>query len=125
MRNPQFDLYIIIVTYALHKRCTHRYQVGHLFGIRHCVFGRCLMNGSNHMVEGDGRPFALCPVDVRKVVDTHDAGRLGPIDLVARERALLEWFTAHGLDMDARLARQRIATLGGVVAPVAQPLDVK
>ena len=90
------------------------HEVGHLFGIRHCIFARCLMNGSNHMAEADDRPFALCPVDTRKIADTHAAARLGPIDLVARERAMLEWFTAHGLDIDARLARQRITALGGV-----------
>lgn len=101
------------------------HETGHLFGIRHCVFAKCLMNGSNHMAEADDRPFALCPVDTRKVADTHAVARLGagPLDLVAREGAMLDWFVAHGLHDDARLARQRITALGGgdAVAPCAAP----
>ena len=39
----------------------------HLFGVRHCVYACCLMNGSNHLGESESRPFALCPVDTRKL----------------------------------------------------------
>mmetsp|Transcript_72816 Transcript_72816/g.144711 ORF Transcript_72816/g.144711 Transcript_72816/m.144711 type:complete len:113 (-) Transcript_72816:836-1174(-) len=44
----------------------------HLFGIKHCVYASCLMNGSNHLEEAESRPFTLCPVDLRKLQLTLD-----------------------------------------------------
>lgn len=46
------------------KTLTH--ELGHLMGISHCVFFNCLMNGSNHAAESEGRPELLCPVCLRK-----------------------------------------------------------
>jgi archaemetzincin len=43
------------------------HETGHMFGIDHCVWYRCLMNGSNHLAESDARPLHLCPVDLRKL----------------------------------------------------------
>jgi archaemetzincin len=43
------------------------HEAGHLFGIEHCIWYRCLMNGSNHLAEADARPLHLCPVDLRKL----------------------------------------------------------
>lgn len=43
------------------------HELGHMFGIRHCVLYRCLMNGSNHLAESDARPLHLCPLDVEKL----------------------------------------------------------
>jgi archaemetzincin len=38
-----------------------------MFGMEHCIWYRCLMNGSNHMDESDARPLHLCPVDLQKL----------------------------------------------------------
>jgi archaemetzincin len=38
-----------------------------MFGMKHCIWYRCLMNGSNHLAEADARPLHLCPVDLRKL----------------------------------------------------------
>ncbi|KAG2392689.1 hypothetical protein C9374_011414 [Naegleria lovaniensis] len=43
------------------------HEIGHMFGIKHCIFYQCAMNGSNHMDESDSRPIELCPVDLRKL----------------------------------------------------------
>jgi len=43
------------------------HEASHLFGIEHCIWYRCLMNGSNHLAEADARPLHLCPVDLRKL----------------------------------------------------------
>ena len=43
------------------------HETGHMFGLEHCVWYRCLMNGSNHLAESDARPPRLCPVDLRKL----------------------------------------------------------
>jgi len=32
------------------------HEVGHMFGLAHCVHYECLMNGSNHLEESDRRP---------------------------------------------------------------------
>ena len=50
------------------RRCamTLCHEIGHLLGIHHCVFARCLMNGSGHLGEAEGRPFQLCPIDAKK-----------------------------------------------------------
>lgn len=47
------------------KVLTH--EICHMFGIEHCIFYHCLMNGSNHLEESDARPLHLCPVDLRKL----------------------------------------------------------
>eukprot|EP01084_Bolivina_argentea_P318817 552990_1 len=43
------------------------HEIGHLFGIKHCVFFECIMNGSNHDQEADIKPVYLCPVCLHKL----------------------------------------------------------
>ena len=43
------------------------HEIGHLLGLRHCVYYACLMNGSTSLAEGDTRPLHLCPIDLRKL----------------------------------------------------------
>ena len=45
-------------------------EVTHLFGVKHCIYARCVMNGSNHIEEAESRPFVVCPVCLRKVHDS-------------------------------------------------------
>ena len=33
------------------------HELGHMFGLPHCVFFSCCMNGSNHDEESQIRPF--------------------------------------------------------------------
>ena len=73
-----------------------------------------LMNGSNHLEEAEDRPFAICPIDVKKWHLALTAAELGPnvcTDLCAREEALLTIFMKHGLRADAARCRQRLAAL--------------
>lgn len=44
------------------------HEVLHMFGLGHCVFFQCMMNGSGHISEDDSQPMHLCPVDLRKFV---------------------------------------------------------
>jgi hypothetical protein len=48
-----------------------------LISLEHCIFFRCIMNGSNHLDESDARPMFFCPVCLRKhwfeVVTTADS----------------------------------------------------
>ena len=72
------------------------------------------MNGSNHLEESEDRPFAICPIDVKKWHLALMAADLGPeacSDLCVREEALLAIFMNHGLRADAARCRQRLAAL--------------
>ena len=46
------------------------HELGHLFGLAHCLYFTCLMNGANHEVEMDRQPLYLCPVCLRKLHST-------------------------------------------------------
>lgn len=50
---------------AVLQTLTH--EIGHIFGLRHCQWLACLMQGSNHLEEADRRPLDLCPVCLRKL----------------------------------------------------------
>jgi archaemetzincin len=41
------------------KVLTH--ETAHMFGLAHCVYFKCVMNGSNHLQEIDARPLHLSP----------------------------------------------------------------
>jgi len=47
------------------KVLTH--ETAHMFGIAHCIYFKCVMNGSNYLQESDARPVPLCPVCLRKL----------------------------------------------------------
>ncbi len=43
------------------------HETGHMFGITHCVFYRCAMNGSNSLADADDAPLDFCPACERKL----------------------------------------------------------
>jgi archaemetzincin len=40
------------------KECTH--ELGHTFGLTHCAFTRCVMSGSNTVLDVDAKALNLC-----------------------------------------------------------------
>jgi archaemetzincin len=55
-------------TLLLRRSCkVLAHETNHMFGLAHCTFFNCLMNGSNHLAESDRRPLHLCPVCLRKL----------------------------------------------------------
>ena len=44
------------------------HEIGHMFGITHCVYNRCLMNGFNHIEENYLNPLEFCPICFRKII---------------------------------------------------------
>ena len=54
-----------LVLYRACKVMTH--EIGHMFGIRHCIHFECGMNGCNHIQESETRPLYYCPVCFRKL----------------------------------------------------------
>jgi archaemetzincin len=43
------------------------HEIGHLFGMKHCVFYNCVLNGCNNFEEFDSKPLYMCPVCIRKL----------------------------------------------------------
>jgi len=68
------------------------HETGHMFGIHHCTAYECIMNGSNHLAEMDGRPMWFCPECVQKVWWGCD---VKPVD---RYRSLAEFADMHELE---------------------------
>ncbi|KAI3365596.1 hypothetical protein L3Q82_010677 [Scortum barcoo] len=65
------------------KVMTH--EIGHMFGIKHCQWLSCVMQGSNHLEESDRRPLDFCPICLRKLQFA-----IG-FNLGERYKALLHW----------------------------------
>jgi archaemetzincin len=83
---------------AAFRRCLRRalmtaaHETGHILTMKHCTAFRCLMNGSNHSAERDGRPAHLCPVCLRKLVWNLQ------VEPAAYLRRLAAFHRRHGLD---------------------------
>jgi archaemetzincin len=81
------------------------HETGHMFGIAHCIWYRCVMNGSNHLAEFDGQPLHLCPVDLRKL-----QWSVG-FDAAKRYRGLLAFYEEAGFTDEAEWMRSRLRTI--------------
>ena len=77
---------------------TMAHEVGHILGLKHCIYFHCLLNGNN----GDEyAPIATCPVCLRKL---HDA--CGAFDIVERYKALGMFYEKHGWKEHAFVQRR-------------------
>lgn len=85
------------------KLLTH--EIGHGFGLMHCIYYRCVMNGSNSLPETDGAPLEPCPVCLRKL-----AYSLG-FDVKERWSGLATFYDGLGMTSDAAWLRERVAAL--------------
>ena len=83
------------------------HEVSHMFGLPHCVYYACGLNGSNHLAEADSRPPHLCPVCLRKL--WHGVG----FDVVRRYEALESFYRAAGLGEEVAWVRGRLTALRG------------
>jgi archaemetzincin len=79
------------------------HEIGHIFGIEHCLHYRCVMNGSNSLEESDGQPLHLCPIDLEKL--RRNVG----FDPAARYEALERFYEKHGYASEAAFCRARRA----------------
>jgi archaemetzincin len=83
------------------------HEVGHMFGLKHCIFFSWSMNGSNHLLESDARPLSLCPVCLHKLQSS-----IG-FDVVDRYRKLLLFYQKAGFDREARWVSNRLRRILG------------
>ena len=81
------------------KVLTH--EMGHMFGILHCVHYECNMNGANHLRECDNTPMHLCPVCLRKLQ------RAIGFDPTARYQRLGKLYREHGFGEEADWVAKR------------------
>lgn len=81
------------------------HETGHMFGLGHCQVFRCAMNGIADLDELDATPLRLCPLCLRKLHLVTD------LDPRARDAALLQVFTALGVDDEARWLAERARCL--------------
>lgn len=80
------------------------HECGHMLSMAHCVFYRCLMNGSQTVAESDARPLLLCPVCEAKL-----AWNLG-LDSGERHGRLAGLLDGLGYPQEAALERLAAAT---------------
>ena len=81
------------------------HEISHLFGLDHCVWFRCLMNGSGHLEEDFKQPMFLCPVDLRKLQT------LFGFDVVSRYTELGEFFRKNGMKEELNWIEHRIVQI--------------
>lgn len=82
------------------KTSTH--EIGHMFTIAHCIHASCLMNGSNHLVELDSNPNALCSVCLAKLSWNIE------FDNIKRLEKLISFCKRHQLDSDALILQKQL-----------------
>ncbi|HUQ01923.1 MAG TPA: archaemetzincin [Kofleriaceae bacterium] len=77
------------------------HEIGHMFGLQHCVHYRCIMGGSNNQDESDRAPLHVCPVCAHKLwwALRYDAA--------AREDALATALRAAGFADEAAWSERR------------------
>lgn len=90
------------------RRCLRvlTHETGHLFGMGHCVYFQCLMNGTNHQAESDATPLFLCPICLRKLHGTQH------VDLARRHFELAEFFSKNDLSPESGWMTMRAKALG-------------
>lgn len=82
------------------------HEIAHIFGLAHCIYFRCVENGTNHEAESDSRPHHLCPICLRKLRYATGA------DLETRYRDLAYFYSQHiGWDDEEAWVRRQLARL--------------
>ncbi|WP_212002641.1 archaemetzincin [Chitinophaga sp. HK235] len=94
LQNQQLDT-------ANFKLCLRRlmkvtsHEIGHILSLRHCIYAKCRMNGTNSLDETDQTPARLCSECQRKLF--YNIG----YDNVQRLKQLIHFCQNNGLESDA------------------------
>lgn len=90
-------------TLALRRSCkVLAHEVGHIFGLAHCIYYRCAMNGSNSLEESDRRPLRLCPICLKKLQWNRG------LDTIRRYEELKTFYQKHHLKEEAAWITKRL-----------------
>ncbi len=91
-----------VETLILRRSChTLAHEICHIFGMQHCIYFKCPVNGSNNLDESDSRPMQLCPVCLRKL---HSTIRFDPAE---RDRRLIDVYEQFGFTEEAAWIKRR------------------
>jgi archaemetzincin len=93
------------------------HEIGHMFGMHHCLSYLCCMNGTNSVRELDGQPLHLCPRCLRKL---EHAVRF---DAVERYRRLSALYRRSGLMHEHVWMSRRLRTMGAAREAVLASRD--
>jgi archaemetzincin len=85
------------------KICSH--EIGHMFGLHHCIEANCVMNGTNSMSETDSHSIRLCSLCQRKL----NSGL--KYDNLKRLKDLEKYFKENNLNEGLALMKKDIQTL--------------
>lgn len=77
------------------------HEIGHILSMRHCIFYRCVMCGSNSLAESDQRPMHLCPVCLAKLEWNLK------FDRNERYRRLRDFYKKVGFEKEAAFAEHQ------------------
>ncbi|MFH1242067.1 MAG: archaemetzincin [Pseudomonadota bacterium] len=83
------------------------HETTHMFTLNHCIFFKCVMNGSNHLKESDSRPLHLCPVCLRKLQFSIE------FDVAGRYDKLLQFYHKVGFKDENRWVSNRLKKILG------------
>ncbi len=86
------------------------HEIGHMFGLYHCIYWSCVMAGANHQGEFDAQPLHACPVELRKLWVA-----VG-FDVAARETALAAAWQRLDQPDEAAWSTRRAERLRAVAA---------
>ncbi|CAF1273972.1 unnamed protein product [Rotaria sordida] len=86
------------------RRCVKilLHEICHLFGLKHCIYYLCLMNGANHAVEMDQQPLFVCPVCLRKLQSSLQ------FNIEQMYRKFADLCETHNLDCERDWYRKRL-----------------
>jgi archaemetzincin len=87
------------------------HEAGHMFGLQHCTYFRCVMNGCNHIGELDGSALHVCPVDLRKL-----QWSVG-FEVLERYRRLRDFYRQAGLNDEAAWVEKRLSFIAAESPP--------
>jgi archaemetzincin len=89
----------------LQRSCkTLVHEILHMCGMKHCIFHKCCLNGSNHLGESDNRPQHLCSICLRKL--SICAG--SQFDLIKRYRCLAEFYQQNNWSNELEWVEQQL-----------------
>ena len=99
------------------------HELGHSFGLRHCTYFSCVMQGFNCLEEAEGHAPDLCPVCLRKflwIANTQSTDQVR-----ARYERMLDFYEGRpGFERHAAVVRMRLAAAPPAAKPAAKAGEV-
>jgi archaemetzincin len=84
---------------------TSAHEIGHMFSINHCIYAKCLMNGSNSLRESDEGVNHLCTDCYKKLYWNLQ------FDPVERNKKLITFFKSHRSPEEVDYHKKALAIL--------------